>query len=420
MSADQDELMTSAPLCAIGAHYHRRDLRGADLQGAILAHAVFRQVDLRGADLIGANLTHAQFIECDLRGALLSYARLHKARMIGCRLTGCHLQGAELSSVHITPRHGSRDQEHIAVERSSARPPKRRFVCVDGMIYSTFEWSGSRSCSTRPIILLHGMTGHALDFEPLVSRIDRPVFAVQLIGHGSTAYRALEDELFDDPSELPETLSYLELVDQLIKVITLLSSEGEVDLLGYSMGGRLALHLAVELASRGASAPWMIRHLSVIGASLGIRDEQSRASRQQRDQEWADSLWAQPDTEAFLKLWNQQPLLARLASVNPREAARVQLHRLEHDPRGLAMAFSCLGQGEMPPLDDTLSSVTHPITMIYGEEDVKYKQIAQEAERVHVCVSAVEIEGTGHAPHLEDLDAFWRHVGCLISDADGH
>jgi len=275
------------------------------------------------------------------------------------------------------------------------------------------------------------MTGHALDFLQLAQRAQRPVYAIQLIGHGITSYLPLSKEA--EWVELEEediercAPSYEEVVIQTIEVIAELlitdsirdqSTSGKTafDLLGYSMGARLALHVSHALSSPDFSEPLQIRQTLVIGASLGLQDSKERITRRQSDRQWSDLLWESDDVEAFLTAWNQQPLLARLQVLHPQRAQMLYLHRRTHHPRGLAIAFDSLGLAEMPPLHGVLHTIPNPIFWIYGADDHKYKDIAHQAVELHSLSKMIAIPDTGHAPHLENLKAFWDQVGPILQE----
>jgi 2-succinyl-6-hydroxy-2,4-cyclohexadiene-1-carboxylate synthase len=157
-----------------------------------------------------------------------------------------------------------------------------------------------------------------------------------------------------------------------------------------------------------------VNQILVIGASLGLYQEEDREIRRQADRQWSDPLWMSTSTNDFLRAWNQQPLLARLQTLNPKQALKLSIHRKTHHPQGLAIAFDSLGLGEMPPLHDHLATIASPITWVYGAEDEKYESIARQASELHPSSTLVPVPHTGHAPHLEDFEMFWDQVSHLL------
>jgi 2-succinyl-6-hydroxy-2,4-cyclohexadiene-1-carboxylate synthase len=161
-------------------------------------------------------------------------------------------------------------------------------------------------------------------------------------------------------------------------------------LVGYSMGGRIALHAAFALADH-------LDRLVLIGASPGIADAEERAARRAADDALADRIEA-IGVEAFAREWAQLPLWQGQPD---RVAAAAHADRLRNTPEGLAAALRGLGTGVMDPLWDALPSLTVPVTLAVGERDEKFRAIA---ERMAAALPRAElrvIPDAGHAAHLE-------------------
>jgi 2-succinyl-6-hydroxy-2,4-cyclohexadiene-1-carboxylate synthase len=165
---------------------------------------------------------------------------------------------------------------------------------------------------------------------------------------------------------------------------------GPFDLVGYSMGGRLALHVALALPAR-------VRRLVLVGASPGIADAAARAERRAADDALAGEVEAMT-IEAFADRWAQTTVLA---DQPPEVLARVQADRLRNTPAGLAEALRGLGTGALPSLWDRLGELSSRVEIVVGERDAKFQVIARQMAaalpdaRVHVIGEA------GHAVHLE-------------------
>ena len=159
--------------------------------------------------------------------------------------------------------------------------------------------------------------------------------------------------------------------------------------LGYSMGGRVALHAAL-------SHPTVVEGLVLIGATPGLRTEDERAARRRADHDLADRLLA-IGLPAFLDQWLALPLFAGLDDeASAREA------RATNRPEGLAASLRHCGTGTQEPLWDRLASISVPTLAVVGDQDEKFSAIAAEmvdaigADRAEV----LELPGT-HAVHLE-------------------
>jgi 2-succinyl-6-hydroxy-2,4-cyclohexadiene-1-carboxylate synthase len=165
---------------------------------------------------------------------------------------------------------------------------------------------------------------------------------------------------------------------------------GPCVVVGYSMGGRLALHLAL-------AEPERVARLVLIGASPGLADAAERQDRQRLDEELAD--WLEGSTiEEFAARWAQTPVLA---GQPPAVAELVHQDRLRNTPADLARALRGLGTGALPSVWDRLGELAMPVTLIVGERDEKFRGIAQEMVAAIPQAEVVIVPGTGHAVHLE-------------------
>jgi 2-succinyl-6-hydroxy-2,4-cyclohexadiene-1-carboxylate synthase len=166
------------------------------------------------------------------------------------------------------------------------------------------------------------------------------------------------------------------------------------DVCGYSMGGRVALHLALARPERVAS-------LTLVGASPGISDAGERAQRLEADRRLADRMEALR-IEDLDEEWARTPVLA---GQPPGVRAAVREDRLRSTPEGLAAALRGLGAGALPPLWDRLGDLAMPARFLAGERDARFAGIAREMAALAPRASAATIAGAGHAAHLEAPDA---------------
>ena len=161
-------------------------------------------------------------------------------------------------------------------------------------------------------------------------------------------------------------------------------------LAGYSMGGRLALHVAMAMPER-------IERLVLIGASPGIAAPEEREVRRQADEALAERIETM-SIEDFALEWARTPVLAGL----PTDVlAEVHADRLRNSVSGLARALRGLGTGALPALWDRLGELEMPVTLVVGERDEKFRATADRmSERLPVG-DLVVLPETGHAVHLE-------------------
>jgi 2-succinyl-6-hydroxy-2,4-cyclohexadiene-1-carboxylate synthase len=168
---------------------------------------------------------------------------------------------------------------------------------------------------------------------------------------------------------------------------------GRAVYVGYSMGGRLALRLALD-------RPELVRALVLIGASPGIEDADERAARVASDEVLAAKLEA-VGVDAFLDDWLRQPLFA---SLTEEQAMREQ--RRANTVDGLVSSLRLAGTGAMEPLWARLRSLRVPVLMITGRRDDKFTALAHRmAEALNPYGWVVEVPDAGHSVHLEQPEA---------------
>jgi 2-succinyl-6-hydroxy-2,4-cyclohexadiene-1-carboxylate synthase len=239
-----------------------------------------------------------------------------------------------------------------------------------------------------PLLLLHGFTGSSESWRHLAPRMqDRwhPI-AIDLPGHGRS----------DSPAD-PARYRVERTVDDLLCVLDDLRLE-RPHLLGYSMGGRVALHLAHAAQERFAS-------LTLESASPGILDPAERVTRVASDEALAQLL-DRDGIEPFVDRWERVPLFASQASLPAEVRARVRAQRLRSDPHGLAGSLRGFGAGVPDPLQSRLGELRLPVQLIVGALDHKYVQVGREMAAAIPGAALEIVDGTGHTVHLERPEAF--------------
>ena len=170
-------------------------------------------------------------------------------------------------------------------------------------------------------------------------------------------------------------------------------------LVGYSLGGRLALRAALR-------SPGSYNALVLAGATAGIEEGPMRVQRVEADEKLASWMEAMP-IEDIVALWERQPLFAdqRETLVETQRPGR-----LSHDPRELALLLRTAGQGALEPVWHELRTLDVPLLAIAGARDEGYtaaaKRIAQTAPNARAAV----VEDAGHAAHLQRPDEVARLI----------
>jgi 2-succinyl-6-hydroxy-2,4-cyclohexadiene-1-carboxylate synthase len=245
------------------------------------------------------------------------------------------------------------------------------------------------------VILLHGFTGSSASsgdrlIDGLTSAGVQPVL-VDLPGHGRHVGET-------DPTAFT--------LDAALGSISEAGGAEPGPILGYSMGGRLALAYAVRYPER-------VSHLILESASPGLDAESSRADRRASD----DALAAGLETDGiqpFLERWEALPLFGSQRVLPQEVRAALRARRLLNDPDSLAAALRGLGTGALPSYWGDLEGLEVPTLVLVGELDHKFVAIGQKMARQLPDVRLAEVPGAGHAIHLERPDAWLEAVLGLL------
>jgi pimeloyl-ACP methyl ester carboxylesterase len=171
---------------------------------------------------------------------------------------------------------------------------------------------------------------------------------------------------------------------------------------GYSMGGRLALHAALAEPER-----W--RALALVGVRAGVEDP---AGRRAADEELAD--WIERSAiEVVVERWEAQ---AAFATQSPDLVAAQRPGRLSHEPAELARLLRACGQGAMAPVWDRLPTLDVPVLCVAGALDVTYVDAGTRMAALLPRGTFLPVPGCGHAPQLEDPDALSAELGRFLDE----
>ncbi|MBU6162243.1 MAG: 2-succinyl-6-hydroxy-2,4-cyclohexadiene-1-carboxylate synthase [Myxococcales bacterium] len=239
--------------------------------------------------------------------------------------------------------------------------------------------------SAMDMVALHGFTGSGADFDIL--RHHAPEWSwctPDLPGHGRH----------------PAAISADATMNVAVSLVHRVADDGSQVpvLMGYSMGGRVALQAAV-------CHPDSWRALILVGATPGIADPQQAADRRASDEQLAQKIELH-GPRPFLDEWSQLPLIASQRSIpQPWRDQREQRQRqLRGD--GLAASLRGMGTGSMPAIWDRLSGISMPVLLVTGEYDEKFRTIADEMVRQLPRATHVVLPEVGHAACLESPVAF--------------
>lgn len=246
-----------------------------------------------------------------------------------------------------------------------------------------------------PIVFLHGFTGSGDNWQPITQNLV-PAFqtiTIDLPGHGQTDSPA-------DPARYQIEAVAADLHVFIAEVIQV-----PVHLVGYSMGGRLALYFALHY-------PQSIQKLVLESASPGLATEAERQARRASDDQLAARI-LQNGLAAFVEAWDNLPLFA---SQSPEIRQRLHLQRLQNSPIGLANSLRGMGTGGQPSLWGLLGSLKPSTLLINGAMDSKFVSIGEQMADLMPRAQRRTVIGAGHAVHLENPSAYHATLRAFFAD----
>jgi 2-succinyl-6-hydroxy-2,4-cyclohexadiene-1-carboxylate synthase len=227
------------------------------------------------------------------------------------------------------------------------------------------------TCGQGPrLVFIHGFTQTSSSWKPIAARFAADGYEAIVVdapGHGANANVRADLRRGAD-------------------MVTALCGAGVY--IGYSLGGRLCMHAALMY-------PHLVRGLALVGASPGIADETERAARRAADNKLADHI-IEVGVETFLEEWLAQPLFAGLELDDDHVA-----DRLTNTAEGLANSLRHAGTGAQGSLWPRLREMNMPVLAIAGELDLKFASIGRQIAASVPEGASVEVEGAGHAAHLQ-------------------
>lgn len=232
--------------------------------------------------------------------------------------------------------------------------------------------SNAVALSGEPTLtLLHGFTNTSETWGTFRTHLAQAygVKALDLPGHGEN--HAVRQNLRDAAHSLAFSL------------------DEPTVLIGYSLGGRIALHCALE-------QPRNLRGLVLLGATAGIEDDDERATRRQSDEMLAANLRESNNLEAFLKKWLDGPLFSRLS-----QDQRQLKGRLHNTVEGLSSSLELMGVGTQASLWGELHRLSVPTLIVAGDEDEKFTALGLRLAAAISKARFVGIAGAGHTVHVE-------------------
>ena len=246
--------------------------------------------------------------------------------------------------------------------------------------------------SGDPLLLLHGFTGDAATWRPLMDHFAAHfrVIAIDLPGHGQTV--------------MPADITCYTMDSVSADIARLLASmkAWPAHCLGYSMGGRLALYTALSQSEA-------IRSLILESASPGLSDAVERDARREQDELLAARI-ERLGIPSFVDYWQELPLFRSQTRLPTATRRQVREQRLSNSAAGLAMSLRGMGTSAQPELWTQLHKLQVPTLLVAGEFDEKFVALNRRMVAGSPCAKLCIVAGAGHAVHLEQPQRFAETV----------
>lgn len=250
----------------------------------------------------------------------------------------------------------------------------------------------------KKAVFLHGFTGSSKTWEEVIASLDPSIelLTIDLIGHGE--------------SDKPENASRYFAQEQVEDLHALIQQIGwdHFTLIGYSMGGRLALAYASK---------YEVDCLILESSSPGLKDEEARIERKSVDSKLAEKILVD-GVLAFTDYWEQIPLFESQKSLSLKKQQQIREERMSQTAIGLSNSLKGFSTGVQPSLWDKLGSLEFPVIMLTGELDKKFCEIAKKMLAILPNADWKIINGVGHAIHVENPKLFATIVEDIILKED--
>lgn len=246
------------------------------------------------------------------------------------------------------------------------------------------------------LVFLHGFMGSADDWTEIIQSLtdDYYCLAFDLPGHGTAKVISDEDYKIENCAK-----KLIEWIDNNLKK--------RFSLCGYSMGGRLAIYLAINF-------PEKINKVIIESASPGLKTKRERQNRIQIDSLRAKRMLMEP-LDQFLDDWYELPLFKNINKETD-DFKNMIVRRLNNDPKSLAKSLIHMGTGSQPSLWNQLDKIKSEILLLVGEKDDKFKMIADEINKYCTYARIKIVPDAGHTVHLDSRNTFISEINNFLKE----
>ncbi len=262
--------------------------------------------------------------------------------------------------------------------------------------FESFYYETYGDKKSPPIIFLHGFMGNCESWNEIVSALKKDYFCItiDLPGHGKSLHLDKSAYKISNSAEI---------------IIRLVENVGfrEFSLVGYSLGGRQSLFLALNF-------PKKVKKLVLESSSPGLKTEKERAERKKSDEKLAQELETD-SLEKFIQKWYSQQLFESLKKDRAQFEMLISKRKL-NDPKGLAASLRSMGTGTQESLWGKLENLKPPTLLIVGEYDSKFQEIAQKMSAETGKISVKSVASAGHNVHYEKPEEYVKLLKNFLTE----
>lgn len=259
------------------------------------------------------------------------------------------------------------------------------------------EFNGSKLDEKITILFIHGFTGSSEDWSFFKKRTPlkyNSVF-IDLIGHGKSSA----------PKNIKEYNEEAQ-VDQIKFILDALNIK-KVIIIGYSMGGRLALSFAAKYQK-------LIEGLILESTSFGLKSKSERKNRIKNDKKLADKI-SNESLQDFFDYWYSLPLFSSLYKLNKKDLIKLKSERAKTNNKlGLQNSLLGFGTGTMNYHLDEFSKFKKKILLITGELDKKFSRLNILAHKKLPNSELKIVKNCGHNVHYENPEEFYKLINTFL------
>jgi 2-succinyl-6-hydroxy-2,4-cyclohexadiene-1-carboxylate synthase len=253
------------------------------------------------------------------------------------------------------------------------------------------------------LLLLHGFMGSGEDWDEVITNLSHNFYCltINLPSHRSASLSNCPAPLLPPWEKGLGDEGKCSIPQLATEILNLLPNQ-PINLLGYSLGGRIALYIALYYPDR-------FQKVILESTSWGLANESERQARRKSDEAIARKL-RRPDLNwpDFIDHWYQQPVFAGITD-HPNFPALRQ-RRLQQDPLALANSLISAGLGTQPYLKDQLTLNKLPLLLLVGEWDQKFVEIGQQMAVAYPPAKLSIVPQCSHNVHFQQPDRWLQAV----------